>query len=150
MIRMRPPTTTDHELMKPILKKHGIDQKLLFEDENNIFIMLEKNKVIGLSNYFSYHHKGVINLMAYDLPFMDNSYRDAFFRGTLNLILNNGLFEAIVMTTKENDDFYRSYGFESIDKKILQALKKKNLNTNEVINAYTVDIDAFFNRPCQK
>ena len=150
MIRMRPPTTTDHELMKPILKKHALDQKLLLQDENNSFIMLEKNKVIGLSNYFSYHQKGVIHLMAYDMTFMDNDYRDAFFRGTLNLMLNNGLFEAIVMTTKANDSFYRTYGFESIDEEILQALKKKNLNTNEVINAYTVDIDAFFNRPCQK
>ncbi len=149
MIRMRPPTTTDHELMKPIMEKHALDQKSIFEDENNIFIMLEKNKVIGLSNYFSYHRKGVINLMAYDMPFMDNSYRDAFFRGTLNLILNNGLFESILLTTKENDSFYRTYGFESIDKKTFQSLKKKNLNTNEIINAYKVDIERFFNRPCQ-
>lgn len=148
MIRMRIPTKTDYELMLPIMEKYKISKDLLQSNNESSFIMIEKNKVIGLSKYFIHNKTGVINLMGYDLDFMDNSYRDAFFRGTLNLILNNGLFEGIIMTTKENDDFYKSYDFNSVDLKLLQELKKKNLNKNEIINAYQVDIDAFFNKPC--
>lgn len=148
MIRMRIPTKTDYELMIPIMKKYEIDQALLQSNEKNTFIMIEKNKVIGLSRYFVYNKTGIINLMAYDLEFMDNSYRDAFFRGTLNLMLNNGIFEGIILTTKVNDSFYKNYGFEAVDKNMILELKKKNLNMNEIVNAYKVDIDSFFNRPC--
>ena len=148
MIRMRIPTETDYELMLPIMKKHIINKDLLQSNNESTFIMLEKRKVIGLSKYFIYNKIGVINLMAYNIDFMDNSYRDAFFRGTLNLILNNGLFEGIIMTTEENDAFYSRYDFNSIDKQLFQEIRKKNLNKKEIVNAYKVDIDAFFNRPC--
>lgn len=148
MIRMRIPTTTDYELMLPIIKKYKINKNLLQSTNKSTFIMIEKNKVIGLSKYFVHKNIGVINLMGYDINFMDNSYRDAFFRGTLNLILNNGLFKAIIITTKENDDFYQGYNFEAVDPKLLKEIKTNNLNKNPMVNAYTVDIDAFFNRPC--
>lgn len=150
MIRMRIPTKTDYELMIPIMKEYEIDQALLQSNEKNTFIMIEKNKVIGLSRHFVYNKTGVINLMAYDIEFMDNSYRDAFFRGTLNLMLNNGIFEGIILTTKVNDSFYKSYGFEAVDRNIILELKKKNLNLNEIVNAYRVEIDSFFNRPCNE
>jgi len=130
------------------MKKHIINKDLLQSNNESTFIMLEKRKVIGLSKYFIYNKIGVINLMAYNIDFMDNSYRDAFFRGTLNLILNNGLFEGIIMTTEENDAFYSRYDFNSIDKQLFQEIRKKNLNKKEIVNAYKVDIDAFFNRPC--
>lgn len=148
MIRMRIPTTTDYELMLPIMEKYKISKDQLQSYNKSTFIMIEKNKVIGLSKYFVHDKIGVINLMGYDIDFMDNSYRDAFFRGTLNLILNNGLLRGIIMTTKENDNFYKDYNFDPVDFKLLQELKKKSLNKDEIVNAYQVDIDGFFNRPC--
>jgi hypothetical protein len=150
MIRMRIPTKNDYELMSPIIEKHQINKDLLQLSEKNTFIMIEKNKIIGLSRYFIYNKIGVINLMAYDIDLMDNSYRDAFFRGTLNLMLNNGLFEGIILTTKENNSIYKDYGFEAVDKNIIHELKKKNLNLNDVISAFRVDIESFFNKPCDE
>lgn len=150
MIRMRIPTKTDYELMLPIMNKYGISKEVLQSNNKSTFIMIEKNKVIGLSKYFTHNKTGVINLMAYDIDFMDNSYRDAFLRGTLNLMLNNGLFEGIILTTENNDDFYKTYGFKIVDENLFLKLKKKNLNINTIISAYKVDIDAFFNRPCTK
>lgn len=150
MIRMRIPTKNDYELMSPIIKKYQINKSLLESSGKNTFIMIEKNKVIGLSRYFIYNKIGVINLMGYDIDFIDNSYRDAFFRGTLNLMLNNGLFEGIILTTKDNNSFYKNYGFEVVDKNIVTELKKKNLNLNTVVNAFRVDIESFFNKPCDE
>jgi hypothetical protein len=135
--------------MLPMMKKYKLNKDRLQSIKESTFIMIEKNKVIGLSKYFSHKKSGVINLMAYDIDFMDNSYRDAFFRGTLNLMLNNGLFEGIIMTTKDNDAFYKGYKFERVEETLFKQLKIKNLNMDEVINAYKVDIDAFFNRPCE-
>jgi hypothetical protein len=123
-------------------------KETLQKNNESTFIMIEKNQVIGLSKYFVHNKIGVINLMAYDIDFMDNSYRDAFFRGTLNLMLNNGLFEGIIMTTKANDAFYKGYDFNPVDKKLFETLKSNNLNTDPLVNAYKVDIEVFFNRPC--
>jgi hypothetical protein len=145
---MRIPTENDYDLMLPIMSKHDISKNVLTANNESTFIMIEKGQVIGLSKYFVHNKIGVINLMAYNINFMDNSYRDAFFRGVLNLMINNGLFEGIIMTTNENDDFYKGYNFKTVDMNLLQELKKNSLNTNEVVNAYKVDITAFFNRPC--
>jgi len=136
--------------MLPIMKKYKISEELLRSDNQSTFIMIEKNKIIGLSKYFIHNKIGVINLMAYDIDFMDNNYRDAFFRGTLNLMLNNGLYEGIIMTTEENDTFYKDYGFDFIEPSLLQLLKKNNLNRNSIKNAFKIDIEAFFNRPCME
>lgn len=148
MIRMRIPTKSDYKLMAPIIEKHHINIKSLNSNKDEVFIMIEKNKIIGLSEYYSFEEYGVIDLMCYDIDFIDNSYRDAFFRGTLNLILNNGLFDAIILTTKENHKFYENYGFEAVEESLMSSLKKRNLYSTDVIGAFKIDIEAFFNRPC--
>ena len=148
MIRMRIPTENDYDIMLPIMSKHGISKSVLTSNNESTFIMIEKDQVIGLSKYFIHNKIGVISLMAYTIDFMDNSYRDAFFRGVLNLMINNGLFKGIIMTTQDNDDFYKTYDFNPVDSDLLNRLKENNLNADKVVNAYKVDIDAFFNRPC--
>jgi len=148
MIRMRIPTQNDYKSMASILKKYSINEKEFISNEKQVFIMIEKNKVIGLSKYQPFEKYGVIDFIGYDIDFLDNSYRDAFFRGTLNLIMNNGLFKAIVLTTKENHNFYETYGFDSVEETSVEELKEENIYTSEIIGGFKIDIERFFNRPC--
>ncbi len=54
--------------------------------------MIENEIIIGLSIYENIDDEfGIITFTGYNIPFMDNNYRDGLYRATLNHMLYNDL-----------------------------------------------------------
>lgn len=149
MIKIRKIENEDFVKIDNIINKYDLKKEYIKDEKDNTVIMLDGKKITGLSVYKKIEEDtGLIVFIGYDVDFITKSYRDGFFRSILNSILYNKMKSAIIMADKENDDFYKSYGFEKVDENKIQDLKKHFKNKNEVISGYKISIEDFFNKPC--
>ncbi|MEA1974721.1 MAG: hypothetical protein U9N10_04070 [Bacillota bacterium] len=149
MISIRQIKYTDLKKMNEILKKYNLNESDLINNLDTSLIMIENEIIIGLSMYENIDDEfGVINFTGYNIPFMDNNYRDGLYRATLNHMLYNGLEFGVILTTSSNFSFYNKLNIEKLDTKEVESLKILNRNSEEVVTAFKVEIDSFFNRPC--
>lgn len=147
MIRMGTLSISSKEKLKPILAKHQISHSDIIEYQEHMFIMIENNKITGLSVYDRLNEDtAVIFLMAYDIDFINKEYRDGFFRGTVNFLHQRGYTKGVILTHQENNAFYKGYDFNTYES---QDILNKYRKYNDFIEAYAFKILEFFNRPCK-
>jgi|LGOV01.1.fsa_nt_gb hypothetical protein len=149
MISIRQIKHTDFKMMNEILKKYNLNENDLINNLDTSLIMIENEIIIGLSIYENIDDEfGIITFTGYNIPFMDNNYRDGLYRATLNHMLYNDLQFGVILATSSNFSFYNKLNIEKLDNREVEGLKMLNRNSEEVITAFKVDIDVFFNRPC--
>ena len=147
MIEMRKIEKKDSKLLNQFLETKDINKKFIENNFNSTVIMIESNKIIGLSVYKTIDKlTGIISYIGYNKDFLTPEYKDGFFRSILNVMLRNGLFYCIILTNKNNYNFYKKYNFDSLSKN-KKYIKYIKINDN-IAKGYKVNIQKFFNRPC--
>lgn len=147
MIRMGTLSISSKEELKPILLKNDLFDLDVSKYEDEMFIMVEKSKVTGVSIYKALDpDTAVIFLMAYSIDFINDAYRDGFFRGTVNFLHQRGFKKGIILTNQRNNEFYKTYNFDVYDEK---SNLKSCSEFRDYKEAYVFTITDFFSRPCK-
>jgi hypothetical protein len=149
MIKIKKIENEDLPNIENILKKNKLDEKILVNHMDTSMVMIEDGKIIGLSIYENIKNEfGLITFIGYDLAFMDNNYRDGLYRATLNHMLYNGIEIGIILVKNDNFSFYNKLKIDKLKQSETDELKLASNYSDEVVAAFKVNIDSFFNRPC--
>lgn len=145
MVKMRKINKNDLDNIKKLINKYSLTEGYILENINSIMIMIENDTIIGLSIYKKISDSiGIITFTGYDMPFLTDEYKDGFFRATLNSILYNKMHIAIMPLGKD-EKYFDAFKFKNNN---ILEYKKYLIKDKKYEKCYEIEIQEFFNRPC--